>query len=98
MMREKGIDGWTVLMERLVLEENHSWWTTHIPVSMNVGRLKVGLKYEAIGGMAPWREIWNTVDGPGEKPLLGVQPWQKRELRRSPPRKGDQEWIRYRGG
>ena len=64
---------------------------------VNVGRLKVGLKYEAIGGMAPWREIWNTVDGPGEKPLLGVQPWQKRELRRSPLWKGDQEWIRYRG-
>ena len=98
MMKERGIDGWTVLMERLVLEESHNWWTTHVPVSMNAGRLKVGLKYEAIGGMAPWREIWNTVDGPGEKPLLGIQPWQKRELRRSPPRKGDQEWIRYRGG
>ena len=39
--------------------EDHNWWTTHIPVSMNVGRLNVGLKYEAIGGMAPWREIWN---------------------------------------
>ncbi len=75
-----------------------NWWTTHVPASMNVGRLKVGLKYEAIGGMASWRGSWNTIEGPGEKSLLGVQPWQNRELRRSPPRKGDQEWIKYRGG
>jgi len=60
--------------ERPVFIEDHNWWTTHVQVSMNVGRLKVGLKYEAIGGMAPWRDIWNSVEGSGEKPLLRVQP------------------------
>ena len=96
MMKERGIDGWTVLMERLVLEEGHNWWTTHVPVSMDMSRLKVGLKVDAIGGMAPWREIWNTPDGRGETPLLGAQPWQKRVIKRSPPRKGEQVWLRHK--
>lgn len=96
LMQERGIDGWSVLKERLVLAENDEWWTRYLPAARGGGGLKVGLRYEDFGGMAPWRQIWNATSGWGAKPLLGVQPWKERELRRSPPRKGEQEWIRYR--
>lgn len=98
LMREREINGWTVLKERLVLDEDDNWWLTHVPVTRDWGRPRVGLKHDAVGGMAPWREVWKTTSGWDEKPLLGVQPWCQRELRRSPPRKGEQEWIRYRSG
>jgi hypothetical protein len=98
MMKERGIDGRTVLMERLVLPEKDSWWLFNVPVARDLGRSKVGLKYDAFGGMAPWREIWKTTKSWDQEPLLGVQPWKDRQRRRSPPRKGEQEWIRYRNG
>ena len=98
LMRERGIDGWTVLKERLVLDADDLWWLQHVPVAGDWGRSKVGLKHDAFGGMAPWREIWSTTSGWGEKALLGVQPWKKRELRRSLPRKGEQECITYKRG
>jgi hypothetical protein len=98
LMRERGINGWTALTERLVLDEGDGWWLTHSAVSGGGGKLKVGLAHDAVGGMAPWREVWKTTRGWGEGPLLGVQPWQKRRLRQSPPRTGEQEWSRYRGG
>jgi hypothetical protein len=98
MMRERGIPGWTVLMERLVLKEDDPYWTIHKPVSTKMGSLKVGLHYDAIGGMAPWREIWNTIEGVGGLPLLGVQPWRNRRLRRSPPRRGEQHRILHKVG
>ena len=98
MMRERGINGWTVRMERLVLDEGDAWWLTHVPVASDWGTVTVGMRHAAVGGMAPWREIWNSTNCLGVKPLLGVQPWQKREQRRSPPRKGEREWIRYRTG
>jgi len=82
----------------LVLAEDDLWWLRNVPVAREWGQSKVGLRHDAFGGMAPWREIWRTTSGLGERPLLGVQPWSNRELRRSPPRKGEQEWIRYKGG
>jgi hypothetical protein len=97
MMRERGINGWTVIMERLVLKEDDPYWTINKPVSTSIGALKVGLDYDAIGGMAPWREIWNTIEGLG-LPLLGVQPWRKRVLRRTPLRMWEQHRIRYKAG
>lgn len=96
MMRERGIDGWTLLKERAVLPENDLWWVRQVPASRDGRGLRVGLKYEAFGGMAPWREIWCTTSSWGQRPLLGAQPWRERELRRSPPRKGEQEWIKYK--
>ena len=69
-----------------------------MPVSSDGRKEKVGLRHAAFGGMAPWREIWSATSGWGLKPLLGFQPWEKRELRRSPPRKGEEEWVRYRSG
>jgi hypothetical protein len=98
LMRERGIDGWTVRLERLVLAEDDLWWLRNVPVAREWGKSKVGLRYDAFGGMAPWREIWRTTSGLGERPLLGVQPWSNRELRRSPPRKGEQAWIRHKSG
>jgi hypothetical protein len=98
MMRERGITGWTVTMDRLVLEQDDPWWNANVPLGRELGSVKVGLKYEAIGGMAPWREIWHSVESKGYQPLLGVQPWRKRDLRRTPSRKGEQHWIRYKVG
>ncbi|MDP2728659.1 MAG: replication-relaxation family protein, partial [Dehalococcoidia bacterium] len=98
MMRVRGVHGWTVLMERLVLTEEDPWWIQNAPGSTSRGSIRVGLKYEAIGGMAPWREIWSTITGMGGQPLLGVQPWRNRKLRRTPPRKGEQQSIKYKVG
>lgn len=96
LMRERGIDGWTVLKERVVLPEDDLWWVMHLPTSGDRRGSRVGLKYEAFGGMAPWRDVWSTTGSYGARPLLGVEPWKERELRRSPPRKGEQEWTRYK--
>jgi hypothetical protein len=97
-MRERGIDGWTVTMDRLRLSLEDPWWVMNVPVDRSGSRLRVGLKYASIGGMAPWREVWGTVERGGRGPLLGYQPWRNREMHTSPPKKGEQAWIKYRAG
>lgn len=97
MMKERGIDGWTTTVERLRLPKDDAWWVVNTAGTGSAGSPRVGVSHESVGGMAPWREIWKSVDGPGEVPLLGHQPWRKRDLRRSPPGRGEQEWVRYRG-
>jgi len=91
MMKERGIDGWTATVQRLKLPKDDAWWFVNTAATGSAGGSRVGVSHDSVGGMAPWREIWKAVDGPGEKPLLGHQPWRKRELRRSPPGKGEQE-------
>jgi hypothetical protein len=96
MMKERGIDGWAATLERLRLPKDDAWWLVNAAAAGGAGRARVGVSHESVGGMAPWREIWKAVDDPQEKPLLGHQPWRKRELRRSPPGKGEQEWVRHK--
>lgn len=67
-----GLDGWTVLYERLVLPANDPWWHMY-PV------LEAGLGYDAVGGMAPWRAVWHGVHGHTQQEFLGHAPW-RREL------------------
>jgi len=97
MMRDRHIDGWTVLLDRLVLPRGHEWWLVHAPARLSAAKYTVGLGYESIGGMAPWREVWKCTEKSGDRPFLGEQPWRKRELRRSLRKRGDRERIRYKG-
>jgi hypothetical protein len=95
-MRDAGIDGWTALVERLVLPEEDPWWLIHAPVSASGNEQPVWLSYKSIGGMAPWRRIWRTVESTRLRSLLGVETWANREMMKSPPKRGEQEWVRYR--
>ncbi|MDF1500769.1 MAG: replication-relaxation family protein [Anaerolineales bacterium] len=97
-MREAGIDGWTVLVERLVLPEGDPWWLIHDPASVSGSGQVVRLSHGSIGGMAPWRQVWCTTEHNHMSSLLGMETWRQRELVKSPPRRGDQEWVRYRNG
>jgi hypothetical protein len=97
-MREAGIDGWTVLVERLVLPEEDPWWLIHDPASVLSSEQVVRLSHRSIGGMAPWRRIWRTTEHGRMSSLLGVETWKRREMVKSPPKRGDQEWVRYRIG
>ncbi len=98
MMRKAGVDGWTVMVERLVIPEDDVWWMVNVPVQLNSRGITKGLSYRSIGGMAPWREIWCSTDETGMQPLLGATPWRGRDLRRSLPRKMGQEWVRHKSG
>lgn len=80
MMRERKLDGWTVILERLILPEDDPWWLVHPPTSLSKRGSQVGLRYESIRGMAPWRTIWMTPDRVGYQPLLGLKPWTGRRL------------------
>ncbi len=95
-MREAGIDGWTVLVERLVLPEGDPWWLIHSPVCTSGNEQAVRLSQESVGGMAPWRQIWSTTESNRMSSLLGVETWTKREMMKSPPKRGEQEWVRYK--
>ena len=96
MMRKAGVEGWTVLVERLVIPEDDVWWTINAPVQLNSRGLTKSLSYGSIGGMAPWRDVWYSTSGNGMQSLLGLTPWTGRELRRSLPRRMGQEWIRHK--
>lgn len=96
MMRKAGIKGWTVLVERLVIPEDDVWWMINVPVQLNSRGLTKGLSYESIGGMAPWREVWDSTGGNGRQSLLGTTPWKERDLRRSLSGKMGQEWIQHK--
>jgi len=68
MLAESDINGWAVLMERLLLEKDDPWWGRS---SYRPGTLP----YNKHGGLAPLREIWrNTVDYRMHH-LLGHSPW-----------------------
>lgn len=77
MMRERRIEGWTAILERLVLPKEDKWWLIHAPVC-HLGRdSKVGLRWKAIGGIAPWRRIWMSTLGKGCQPFVGCEPWTR---------------------
>lgn len=95
-MKDAGIDGRTVLVERLVLPEGDTWWLIHAPTSVSGNKQEVCLSNESIGGMAPWRRIWRTGGCNRMSSLLGVETWVKREMVKSPPKRGEQEWVRYK--
>jgi hypothetical protein len=83
MMRERELDGWTVILERLILSEDDPWWLVHPPTSLSKRGSRVRLRYESMGGIAPWRTIWMTPARVGYQPFLGVKPWTGRRLQRN---------------
>jgi len=77
MMEEAGINGWTVLAERLQLDRDDSWWERF---SHRAG----ALPYDKHGGAAPLREIWRNTKDYKRHHLLGHAPWT-REMSLSGP-------------
>ncbi len=70
MLADHGIDGWTVLLDRLLLDKNDPWWNRH---SHKPGVLP----YEKHGGMAPLRKIWRNTQDYKYHEFLGQSPWKK---------------------
>lgn len=77
MMEEVGINGWTVLLERLRLEKRAPWWDRF---SDKEGVLGFGKH----GGLAPLRKIWRRVGDYELHDLLDHAPWE-REMSQSKP-------------
>ena len=74
-MREREIQGYTVLLERLKLEKGDSWWLDNPPVFG-------GRDFNAIGGLMPYRKIWRyTGNENGLVPFLNCEPWKESLIR-----------------
>lgn len=77
MLEEAGINGWTVLIERLQLESGDPWWSQH--------SFKEGvLGYNKHVGYAPLRKIWRRAGDYQLHNLLDHTPW-KRKMSQSKP-------------
>jgi hypothetical protein len=95
MMREAELEGWTVTMERLLLPKGDPWWVIHSPAKLNSSGVRMGLSYKAIGGMAPWREVWHFTLERGMQPFMRVKPWEGRERSEGRLRGEERGWMRY---
>ena len=95
MMQENDVEGWTALTERLVLPEGDPWWLIYTPAKLNLSDVRMGLSYKAIGGMAPWRDVWISTGTRGEQPFMGVKTWEGRELSEGRPEREEGGWIRH---
>lgn len=71
MLADNDINGWTVLLDRLVLSRDDPWWGRH---SHKPGVLP----YEKHGGMAPLRKIWRNSQDYKYHHFLGQSPWNKK--------------------
>ena len=69
MMGTVGINGWTVLVERLTVAKDDPWWEDHF-------RPKGTLPYSKHGGMAPLRKIWRNTEDYKLHHLLDHTPWE----------------------
>ena len=77
MLEDAGINGWTVLLERLVLEKGDPWWD-------QLSHKEGTLDYNKLGGMAPLRKIWRRVGDYKLHYLMDHAPWE-REMSQSKP-------------
>lgn len=68
MMRSAGINGWTVLVERLRMEKDNPWWNQYF-------RPEGTLPFNKHRGAAPLRKIWRNTEDYELHPLLGHCPW-----------------------
>ena len=80
MLGEAGINGWTVLAERLILGKDDPWWERF---SCKEGTLPFA-KHQ---GRAPLRKIWRKVGDYELHYLLDHAPWE-RKMSQSKP------WVR----
>ena len=77
MMRDMQVPGWTVLMERLTLNESNSWWGEHPSMIIN-------LPYEKIAGIAPLRKIWMSTSDNNLHNLFDLTPWKAEMMQTKP--------------
>jgi len=70
MLEAAGVNGWTVLVERLRLDKDDPWWErfSHKPGA---------LPYIKHGGVAPLRKIWRNTADYKMHHLLGHAPWKR---------------------
>ncbi|MCK4490358.1 MAG: replication-relaxation family protein, partial [Anaerolineales bacterium] len=71
MLDDAGINGWTVLIERLQLERGDPWWGRH-------SHKNGVLDYNKHGGFAPLRKIWGRAGDYELHYLLDHAPWEKK--------------------
>ncbi len=88
MMREQNIHGWTATIDRLVLPQEDTWWLIHPPVTPSRPDCMVELRWNTVGGMAPWRRVWMSTDETGYQPFLGREPWKGSVLSNAKRRAG----------
>lgn len=69
-IREAGIEGWTVPLDRLKLEEDDPWWETNFQLDGN-------LPYQKHHGYAPLRKIWRSPEDYRMHTLLDQAPWRQ---------------------
>lgn len=70
-MRVRGLDGWTVTLDRLRIAFDDPSWTLAPPTFGEV-------EYEAVGGLSPYRAIWQHTslpEGAENIPFLFFTPW-----------------------
>ena len=78
MLGAAGINGWTVLVERLVAVKDDPWWEEYF-------YSKRALPYSKHRGMAPLRKIWRTPQDYQLHHLLGHTPWVRNMTQSKPP-------------
>ncbi len=84
MLKDAGINGWTVSLDRLQLERGDPWWGRH--------SYKEGvLDFSKHGGLAPLRKIWRRAGDYELHYLLDHAPWE-REMSQSKP------WVKVLRG
>lgn len=70
-MRARGLDGWTVSIDRLRIAFDDPAWTLAPPVFGEV-------EYDAVGGLSPYRAIWqhtSLLEGAANCQFLFFAPW-----------------------
>ena len=84
LMEEAGINGWTVLLERLKLDKGDPWWD-------RFSHKEGTLPYTKHNGFAPLRKIWRRAGDYELHHLLDHAPWEK-EMSQSKP------WVKVLRG
>jgi len=79
MMRDMDVPGWTVLLERLVLDPVDPWWSSHPSMVQ-------GMSYSKTGGFAPLRKIWMSTRDHQLHHLFDLSPWRADMLLTAPVR------------
>lgn len=68
--KKAGLVGYTVRLNRLIIGKDDPWWLTY-PTARGFA-----YEYAAVGGMAPYREVWRCTEEEGKfVTLLGKKTW-----------------------
>ncbi len=78
MLEDAGIEGWTVLAERLVLGKDDPWWE-------RFSNKEGVLPFSKHHGCAPLRKIWRRVGDYDLHYLMDHAPWERKMSQSKPP-------------